>query len=57
MSALPDRVEDLLDSVDAAVFSGDSFHPKEGRERFEWYLARWQREMDARRAADNGSAG
>lgn len=52
MSALPDRVEELLDSVDAAVFSGDAFCPQAGRERFEWYLGRWQREMNSRRAAD-----
>lgn len=38
------QVEEMCDSIDAAVFSGDSLHNREALERFRWYLGRWQRE-------------
>ena len=36
-----------IDSVDAAVFSGDIFHDEEARAAFRKILDRWTREMDA----------
>lgn len=39
------HVERPCDEIDAAVFSGDILHSAEALARFEWYLARWQREI------------
>lgn len=36
-----------MDRLDAAFFSGDSFHSEEGLRFVEAYLARWQREANA----------
>lgn len=36
---------DALDTIDAAVFSGDIFHNKENRDLFREHLERWQREL------------
>lgn len=36
---------ELLDELDASVFSGDVFHSKEGIEVLEWYVYRWQRAL------------
>ncbi len=38
-------VEEQLDGIDAAFFSGDTFHDKEALEKIEHYLARWTREV------------
>jgi hypothetical protein len=40
-----------LESVDAAVFSGDSFHDPDIRRDFREYMARWERQMKAEDAA------
>lgn len=39
--------DDLLDSVDAMVFSGDSLHNREALEEFKYYLRRWTKEADS----------
>jgi len=40
----PDTYE-AAEIIDAAIFSGDSFHDKEARRRLRWYLERWEREL------------
>jgi len=40
---LEPRTEEMLDGVDAAVFSGDAFFTAEAIARFRWYLGRWER--------------
>jgi len=47
---LHNSTEEALDSIDAAVFSGDSFHDQEGLDRLEYYTARWQKEAIAIKA-------
>lgn len=39
------RTEQMLDSIDAEVFSGDTFHSREGIEILEMYVGRWQRAL------------
>lgn len=49
------RLEDgAIDSVDAAVFSGDIFHDEDNRKEFRKILERWTREMDALDASGFG---
>ncbi|CAB4130437.1 hypothetical protein UFOVP119_61 [uncultured Caudovirales phage] len=50
---LPERMEGQLDMIDAAFFSGDTFHSEPALRRFEWYVARWQREAVNIRAMIN----
>lgn len=38
-------LEEACDSIDAALFTGDSFRSAEAIERMEWYMRRWQREL------------
>jgi hypothetical protein len=42
---LPPAIEKACDSVDAVLFTGDSFRSAEAIERMEWYMGRWQREL------------
>jgi len=44
--------EKLLDEIDAAVFSGDTFIGLGARARLRWFMARWEREL-ARWDAEN----
>lgn len=37
---------ELLDEVDAAIFSGDALHDYDLREELRGYLSRWSRECD-----------
>ena len=37
--------EDMVDSVDAAIFTGDSIHNAETLGYFKVYLERWDREV------------
>lgn len=39
------KVIDAFDEIDAAVFSGDSFHDKENAEVLQSFINRWQREL------------
>ncbi len=39
------RTEQMLDSIDAEVFSGDTFHSEEGIELLEMYVGRWSRAL------------
>lgn len=48
-NTLRPHVEDALDTIDAAVFTGDSFTSPEALARLEHYIGRWQREMANRR--------
>jgi len=48
--SLHNSTEEALDSIDAAVFSGDSFHDQEGLDRLEYYMDRWQKEAVAIKA-------
>ena len=43
-----------LDAVDAAVFTGDTFHDEDNRKKFRVLLERWTREMDALDASGFG---
>ena len=36
-----ERVAELLDDIDASVFSGDVFHNRDGIELLELYVGRW----------------
>ena len=38
-------LEDQLDAIDAAVFSGDSMHDDDTRSEFRRLMARWEKEM------------
>jgi hypothetical protein len=42
---LPGHTEKLFDAIDAGFFSGDTFHNEEALKRFDWYIARWRREI------------
>lgn len=35
--------DELCDSLDAAIFSGDEFHDPEARKELREYMARWER--------------
>lgn len=39
--------EELLNRVDAMVFSGDSLYDKQNAEQFDSYLKRWRRELSS----------
>jgi len=41
MTSIPDS----LDEIDAAIFSGDFFHSKEGFELLKYYVERWSRAL------------
>lgn len=43
--SLPQWLEESFDSIDSSVFNGDSLHNREALDRFDYYLARWQREL------------
>jgi hypothetical protein len=45
VGTLPDHTEKHFDAIDAGFFSGDTFHNEDALKRFEWYVARWQREV------------
>lgn len=45
------KVEEAFEEIDAAVYSGDSFHDEKNLEELERYILRWQRE--AKRIRDN----
>ena len=38
--------EDLLDSVDAMVFSGDALHDRESFEQMQVFMHRWKSELE-----------
>jgi hypothetical protein len=38
---LPDHTERHFDAIDAAFFSGDTFHDPLALQRFTWYVTRW----------------
>lgn len=42
---LPAHTEQLFDAIDAGFFSGATFYNEDALARFEWYVARWQREV------------
>ncbi len=44
--------ERALDTIDAAVFSGDAFHSPEALSRLEYFLLRWHREAERIRSAN-----
>lgn len=39
-------LEDPVDTIDAAIFTGESFNNWEAIAELEYYMARWQRELD-----------
>jgi hypothetical protein len=39
------HIENLLDNVDAAVFTGDQFFEKHARAEFRRLMARWEKEL------------
>lgn len=42
--------EEACDTVDAMVFSGDALEDPGNLRRFEWWVQRWQRAIDNRKA-------
>lgn len=42
---IPQWAEGAFDSIDAGVFSGDTFQSAEGLGRMRYYIGRWQREL------------
>jgi len=42
---LHNDTEEALDHIDAAVFTGDSLFDKDNMARFEYFIARWQKEI------------
>lgn len=42
---MSDNTEELLDQLDACVFTGDSLYSRKMLVTFETYLERWQREV------------
>ena len=44
------RAEEAIDQLDAAIFSGDSFHSDEAIQLLEAALTRWQKELGNLRA-------
>ncbi len=45
MHNLSQSTYDACDTIDAAIFSGDEFLPKEARESLREWMARWEREL------------
>lgn len=43
--SLHPKVDEAFDEIDAAVFSGDSFHDPDNLAELERYIARWSREI------------
>ena len=41
----PDIVEDACDTIDAAMFTGDTFEDAGNRKILRDWIARWEREM------------
>lgn len=44
---LPTHIDEACDEIDAALFTGDTFHDHEMITELEAYLSRWQREIAA----------
>lgn len=44
--ALDTQTDEMMDNIDAAFFSGDRFHDAEAVEQAEFYVGRWQRELE-----------
>jgi hypothetical protein len=56
--AIHEDLENALDEIDAAVFSGDSFHDEDNLKRLKFYMDRWLNEwpymeIAAREREDN----
>lgn len=41
------RASELLDDIDASVFSGDVFHSRDGIELLELYVKRWTNALES----------
>jgi hypothetical protein len=41
------HIQDFIDNLDSAVFSGDQFFEEDARETFRGYLKRWEKELDS----------
>jgi hypothetical protein len=41
------RLVQAIDEIDAAVFSGDTFHDHSARVALEFYLKRWEKELSS----------
>jgi len=46
---LPMWAVNAIDEIDAGLFSGDTFDDEESLADFEWYIARWTRELKLKR--------
>lgn len=42
-----ESVENAIDEIDAAMFSGDTFHDDDNREELKKYIVRWNREIES----------
>lgn len=45
--AMPKYLDEHCDSIDAALFTGDTFHDEEAREELWAYIGRWTRALEA----------
>ena len=57
MSELRPHIEKLCDNIDAAVFSGDQFMQAPARARLRFFMARWEKELQAFERIDSQSSG
>jgi hypothetical protein len=46
------NTDDMLDHIDAAVFTGDTFHDPEERAKLMEFMARWIRELSTLQNTD-----
>jgi len=45
--------EEMLDTIDASIFSGDSLECKDNRELLKHFIDRWSRELATFKEEDN----
>lgn len=44
--SLPNHIDNACDEIDAALFTGDTFHDRKCIQELESYMARWQRGLE-----------
>lgn len=49
---MPDYIDDAIDTLDAAIFTGDALQNAENRETLKTYIDKWQRAMAVIEAID-----
>ena len=49
---MPDYIDDAIDTLDAAIYTGDLLQNAENRETLRTFIDKWKREMDRIEAID-----